>query len=89
MDEKAKRILLTAYWGAGGWKSGKVPKADFEYARDYGLMFDPISITHDELIERTIQIRDALTGHELARGLLASLTSRELHWRSAIARSAA
>lgn len=85
MDKKAVRILMSAYWGSEGWRSGKVSDADFEYARLHGVIFDPISLSHDALVRRTIKARDALNIDDLSRAFLASLSTRALHYRSAVA----
>jgi len=85
MDEKAREILFAAYWGPGGWRSGKVSAANFAYARKHGLMFDKISVTHDSLVKATIKARDAVPLRDLARAFLASLSTRLLYLRSAIA----
>ena len=71
------QILLKACWGAGGWKSGDVSRADFEYARARGLMFDPLTVTHDAPVIRTIKIRDTLNTNDLARAFLGSLSTRK------------
>lgn len=53
MDKKAKKILMNTFWSSG-WKQERGPFSgeDFEYAKSKGLMFDPITITHDEMINR-------------------------------------
>ena len=40
MNEQAKKILLKAYWGSGGWKDGTVSDEDFAYAKEHGLADD-------------------------------------------------
>jgi hypothetical protein len=86
LDRKAVRVLMSAYWGSEGWRSGKVAKADFEYACAHGVMFPPeVSLSHDALVLRTIKARDAIDFELLPRAFLASLTSRALYFRSAIA----
>lgn len=63
MDKKAKRILLQTFWRSGGWKQGTRVFAGekFEYARSCGLMFDPLTITHDELVARIIELHGRIT----------------------------
>lgn len=86
MDKKALKILTSTYWGAGGWKDdSEVSQTDFEYARLHGVMFDPLTISHDALVSRTMKARDAVSLDDLCRAFLASLSLRALHYRSAIA----
>lgn len=57
IDKKAKKILLSAFW-----KSGWIDNAgahllsldDFLYAKQHDLMFDPLTITYDELIKKLL-----------------------------------
>lgn len=52
MDKKAKRILFSTYW-KNGWidvKNRSISEPDFSYAKSKGLMFDPLTISHDECI---------------------------------------
>ncbi|AWB43783.1 hypothetical protein DCC85_05800 [Paenibacillus sp. CAA11] len=87
MDAKAKRILVKTFWGAGGWKSGgyTCPDEDFQYAKSKGLMFDPLTITHDECVERLRQLHDqVITKERVARAFLHSLSTRKVHLRSAL-----
>ena len=44
-DKKALRILTDTYWSPKGWKRDKtIDSADFEYARQAGYMFDPVTV---------------------------------------------
>lgn len=54
MDKKAAKILLSTFWGGGGWKTASIPFSgdEFEYAKSKGVMFDPLTITHDEIVQR-------------------------------------
>lgn len=53
MDKKAVKILMNTFWKSG-WKSpcGPFSGEEFEYAKSKGIMFDPITITHDEIVQR-------------------------------------
>ena len=84
MDEEAKRILLKAYWGTGGWKNGDVDDDDFQYAREHGVMFAPISLTHAQLVRETIAARDAIGPKRCGNAFIASLASRKVWLRSAL-----
>lgn len=86
MDKKAKKILLNTFWSSSGWK-GK-PDAfageDFNYAQSKGLMFDPITIKHDELVERLHELHQAITKERVAAAFLHSLSTKKVYLRSAL-----
>jgi hypothetical protein len=84
LDPKAIEILFRKYWAATGWTRGTVTQAEYEYAKDAGVMFDPIDVTHDALVERAIAARRNLAPARVAEAFLASLSSRRLDWRSAL-----
>ena len=84
MDEKAKKILLKAYWGSQGWKNGSTSPEDFEYAKSRGLMFDPVKYDHAKLVRAAIEQRDAIKPKKIGRGFVASLSTGDVHLRSAI-----
>lgn len=87
MDERALRILFDTYWSPRGWKSKpqqNVSPEDFTYAKAAGVMFDPLSLDHDEIVKRLIQARDSLDIQQVANAFLASLSTRRLNLRSAL-----
>lgn len=87
MDKKAKKILLTTYW-KNGWIDSKervLSEEDFLYAKSKGLMFDPLTITHDECIDGVIGLVNKLSKEQVVKGFLSSLTSNRLDWRSSLA----
>jgi hypothetical protein len=86
VDKKAKKILFSTYWGANGWLGQyKTDPADFIYAKEKGLMFDPISLSHDDCVNRIVEAVNAITIERVARGFLSSLSTKRLDWRSGIA----
>lgn len=86
MDKKAKDILFKTYWSSKGWKDNRFTDPDdFLYAKEKGLMFDPLTISHDECINRIIKIAGAISPEQAAKAFLSSLSTRRLDWRSAIA----
>ncbi|WP_341302726.1 hypothetical protein MHB44_10530 [Lysinibacillus sp. FSL H8-0500] len=87
MDQKAKKTLMQTFWQSGRWKAGKFTCAeeDFQYAKSKGLMFDPLTITHDECIARLQQLHHEVLTKELAvTAFLHSLSTRKVHLRSAL-----
>lgn len=86
MDKKAKKILFQTYW-KNGWidkKNRKLSSSDFSYAKEKGLMFEPLTVSHDDCIERIIEIRNKITFEDVAKAFLSSLSTRRLDWRSSI-----
>lgn len=86
MDKKAKKILMNTFWSSSGWKDQPNAFAgeDFDYAKSKGLMFDPITITHDELVERLFELHQTVTKERVAAAFLHSLSTKKVHLRSAL-----
>ncbi len=87
MDKKAKKILFNTYWSSKGWKDWAeryTSPTDFEYAKEKGLMFEPITISHDECVKRIVKLAETISMEQVAKGFLSSLSTRRLDWRSAI-----
>lgn len=84
-DKKALQILFDRHWSPGGWtRNEEVDRADFEYARQAGYMFDPVSLTHDDIVARLVSVRARIDLERVADAFLASLSTRRLAWRSAL-----
>ena len=87
MDKKAKKILFQTYWN-NGWidsENIKVDLDDFAYAKEKGLMFDPLTISHDNCVNEIIELASKITLEHVIKAFLSSLSSRRLDWRSGIA----
>lgn len=55
MDKKAKQILFQTYWSAKGWREKPVTAPiDFLYAKEKGMMFDPLTISHDDCVSQIV-----------------------------------
>lgn len=86
MDKKAKSILFKTYWSSKGWKDEYTTSPDdFIYAKEKGLMFDPITISHDVCIDQIIKIVNSISSEQVVKAFLSSLSTRRLDWRSGIA----
>jgi hypothetical protein len=84
-DKRALQILHDAYWSSKGWKQNQTTgAADFEYARRAGYMFDPVTLTHDDIVARLFAVRDRISIEHVAAAFLASLSTRRLELRSAL-----
>lgn len=87
MDQKARKILMQTYWQSGGWRSGgyTYTEEDFQYAKSKGLMFDRLTISHDECVQRLRQLHEKFLTKELVvKAFLHSLSTRKVHLRSAL-----
>jgi hypothetical protein len=87
-DPRARRILFDTFWTSAGWRERRdqrTPPGDLEYAKAAGYMFDPISADHDEWVRHAMAARDRLTLDEVTDAFVASLSTRWLAGRSALA----
>ena len=84
LDGRAVQILMDAYWSNGCRENPAVTPEDLAYARQAGVMFDPIVLRHDEIISRLVLARAAVTKEQVANAFLASLSRRRLDLRSAL-----
>ncbi len=86
MDQKARKILFDTYWPGHGWKlkGRSITTEDYEYALQAGLKFRSEFLSHNEVVARVIQFRNAVQVEAVTRAFLASLTSRRLNLRSAL-----
>lgn len=86
MDKKAKKILFNTYWSSKGWKDEHYTSPeDFAYVKEKGLMFDPLTISHDDCIRKIVNLANTITIDQVAKAFISSLSTRRLEWRSAIA----
>ncbi|WP_438496806.1 hypothetical protein [Paenibacillus sp. IHBB 3054] len=86
MDKQAEKILLDTFWTSAGWKSS--PDAfsgeNFDYAKSKGVMFDPLTITHDEIVLRLHELHQRITKERVAAVFMHSLSTKKVYWRSAL-----
>ena len=86
MDKKAKDILFKTYWSSKGWKGEYITTPeDFQYAKEKGIMFDALTISHDDCVKQMIETVKSISKEQVARAFLSSLSTRKLDWRSGIA----
>lgn len=85
IDKTAKDILFTTYWKASGWNDKPYTDPDdFAYAKAKGVVFDPVSFSHDECLVDILTLRERIAPSVAARAFLGSLSSRRLDWRSGV-----
>ena len=86
-DKQALKILFDTYWSSAGWHRDRdrmTSPHDFEYAKQHGVMFDPIVMSHDQVVNELISSVKLITKQQVANAFLASLSTRRLDWRSAL-----
>lgn len=87
MDKKAKNILFKTYW-KNGWiddNERQTNPVDFEYAKSKGLMFEPLTISHDQCLDKIFEILPTISIDKVATAFLSSLSNRRVDWRSSLA----
>lgn len=87
MDKKAKQILFKTYWKNGWLEDSQrvTSEVDFQYAKAKGVMFEPLTITHDRCLAEIIELLSVITPERVAKAFLSSLSSRRLELRSGLA----
>jgi len=85
-DKRAREILFGAFWKDGWIRDSDryVSPDDFAYAKRMGYMFDPIELSHDQVVSQLIEERERADLTALSNSFLASLGSRRLDLRSAL-----
>jgi hypothetical protein len=86
-DARALQTLFDTYWSPAGWRSDAARRPDeraLDHAKRCGVMFEPVSVDHDDLIGRIVDARDKLEPRSVADAFLASLTTRRLELRSVL-----
>ena len=84
-DKKALKILYDTYWSSLGWKKGKyTPFEDFTYAQNAGVMFQPVSFSHDEAVKWLVSSYADVNLENICNAFLVSLSTRRLELRSAL-----
>ena len=87
VDRRALEILFATYWSGGRWcdeKSRSTPPEDFDYAKRCGVMFDPIRLSHSDIVSRAVTAVRAVERTSVADAFVVSLSSRRLDLRSAL-----
>jgi hypothetical protein len=85
MDQRAIKILMDSYWTSAGWRDAPITSPeDLAYAKNAGVMFDAIRVSHAEIVRRALDVRDRVDPQAVATAFLASLSTRRLELRSAL-----
>lgn len=84
-DKKALRVLFDAYWSSTGWKrENTVSSEDYAYAKNAGIMFQPVNLSHDDVVSWLNSSLKATKLESITNAFLVSLRTRQLEFRSAL-----
>lgn len=83
----AYNILINTYWNSQGW----IPKEnqytsieDFRFAKSEGVMFDPVRLTHSEIVQRAKEASGRIDPEIVSDAFLSSFSSGRFDQRSAL-----
>lgn len=84
-DKRALKILFDKYWSpSSGWIKGEVSAADYQYAKDAGVMFDDIETDHDSIVTKCIDTIKDIKKKDVVKAFVSSLSTHRLELRSAL-----
>lgn len=86
-DKRALSILFDVYWSSAGWKPDadrRTSPDDFAFAKQQGFMFDELTLDHATVMSRLERAVRRLKPEVVGNAFLTSLSSRQLHLRSAL-----
>lgn len=87
VERRALKVLFDTYWTSAGWRderSRSTPPDDFEFAKQAGVMFDSIRVSHDDIVKRAISAVRKVKRQAVADAFIVSLSLRRLDLRSAL-----
>ncbi|MDK8643917.1 hypothetical protein ACQRXC_27485 (plasmid) [Niallia taxi] len=84
VDKKAVKILFKRYWSTTGWTNTQLSIKELDYAKEARIMFEPIELSHDEIIHNVNELVNILDLKEIIEQFIASLSTRRLDLRSAL-----
>jgi hypothetical protein len=87
VDRRALKVLFDTYWTSAGWRDDRscsTPRTDFDYAKRAGVMFDPVRLSHSDIVKRAIAAVGPVKRRAVADAFIVSLSSRRLELRSAL-----
>lgn len=88
INARARKILFDTFWTSKGWTdrdARSIAPDDRAFAMAHGMMFEPLTTTHDALLADLRRAVDAVSLDVAAGHFLASLSSRRLDLRSGLA----
>ncbi len=83
--DKGLKLLFSTYWSSRSWNYDPPTEKDFEQAIQEGYMFAPmLPHTHDEALAKLRIALGKISPSDIANAFLYSLSTRALHYRSAL-----
>ena len=83
--KRAKKALFDTYWSTAGWRANpSTPPTELEHAINVGVMFPKADVDHANSLTEIRRLRDMLDPKDIGRAFLASLSTKEVHRRSAL-----
>jgi len=84
--EAAVKILKKTFWSAKGWRDKRtISKEDLAFATKAGVMFPPEHLPHDKVLHELSRLIETITPTDVGNAFLASLSTRQVASRSALA----
>ncbi len=87
INKRALNILFGKYWSRTGWKDERarsISHVDFNFAKQAGVMFDEVQLSHDEIMKRVAKSVRAVDRRSVANAFVVSLSLHRLDLRSAL-----
>ena len=85
VDPRALKILINTFWTGKGWREKRLfIKEDVRYAKQAGVMFEYIQLSHAESVRRAREAVRQIKRQAVADAFVVSLASRQLELRSAL-----
>jgi hypothetical protein len=90
-DKRALKILFDTYWSSKGWRSAGTPNrvpdtppTDLDYAHEAGMMFPPRKLSHNDAVQRVVELRALIHPRQAGAAFAAGLSRSRLAQRSAL-----
>ena len=84
-NNSALKILFDTYWSSSDSKREHiVTPEDFKFTKNAGYMFEPIELSHDDLVNWLKSSLKIVTLETIRNSFLVSLSTRRLELRSAL-----
>jgi hypothetical protein len=87
VDRRALKVLFDTHWTPAGWRdenSRSTPPEDFEYAKRAGVMFDPVRLSHYDIVKRALAAAHRVERQAIGNAFIVGLSSRRPELWSAL-----
>lgn len=84
-DKRAIKLLNKACWGSYGWKTTlDLTQEETDQLESAGFARPPRKLTHAQCVAWALESLSSVTSEQVTAAFVSSLTSRQLHYRSAL-----